>query len=278
MINNKNENRKDFKLQDLDFVAAILLAIGLLLVFLLPWFIAESHCCWNNLKSSSEIGDAIGGITSPVIGSISAVLLYLAFREQRDANRKVQIQINNDETQRKFEANAQRFKEYYAFLGQCLNDFTFLSAPIRNNEKEGEFYNRAFNGVEAFDSYWVFLVANSGKTSADLIHAETLESLSKESQYYYRILFMFLDLMYFVEKEAFHKFDKNYFIMLLSIYYKQVLKIDEKRNLSFALCPVCNRYHGLVPILLERKLNEITLKIIDLRMVQYDESILDNKG
>ncbi len=39
-----------------------------------------------NLMGYGEIGDIIGGATAPVIGLISALLLYMAFDAQREAN------------------------------------------------------------------------------------------------------------------------------------------------------------------------------------------------
>jgi hypothetical protein len=37
-------------------------------------------------NESNEIGDAIGGMTAPFINAISAILLYMAFQQQRAAN------------------------------------------------------------------------------------------------------------------------------------------------------------------------------------------------
>lgn len=44
-----------------------------------------------------NIGDAMGGMTAPLIGLISALLVYLSFQAQIEANR-LTSEIRNDET------------------------------------------------------------------------------------------------------------------------------------------------------------------------------------
>lgn len=65
------------------------LTIGLiLLLVVLPLYVyLVSFKDWGfDLTDKGTIGDAIGGITAPIIGTIGAILVYLSFRSQVKAN------------------------------------------------------------------------------------------------------------------------------------------------------------------------------------------------
>lgn len=59
--------------------------INILLIFFAPWIFTRK---WNILDftETGPIGDTIGGITAPFINVLNAVLIFLAFKEQKDAN------------------------------------------------------------------------------------------------------------------------------------------------------------------------------------------------
>ncbi|MBK9328333.1 MAG: hypothetical protein IPM95_03245 [Sphingobacteriales bacterium] len=65
----------------------------IVIVIILPrLFIKDSPLgIFNGLKAN-EIGDAIGGMTAPIIGLFSSFLVYIAFREQVIANRMLKEQ------------------------------------------------------------------------------------------------------------------------------------------------------------------------------------------
>lgn len=59
----------------------------IIIVIILPrLFIGTSRIGFLDNLKPNEIGDAIGGMTAPIIGLFSALLVYLAFREQKKAN------------------------------------------------------------------------------------------------------------------------------------------------------------------------------------------------
>lgn len=66
------------------------------LVIIAPWLLTRESCLGDFSQfddGTSEIADTIGGITAPIIGLFSAILVYLAFREQRSAI-KEQVEDN----------------------------------------------------------------------------------------------------------------------------------------------------------------------------------------
>lgn len=71
------------------------LVFGLfLLAIALPFYIYfVSYKDWGfDLTGKGTIGDAIGGITAPIIGIIGAILVYLSFRSQVRANQLLSTQ------------------------------------------------------------------------------------------------------------------------------------------------------------------------------------------
>lgn len=81
-------NEVFYKIFNKDYIP-LYTVIAFLLAFSLPYFFTQE---WlgNVFKFGTEtgpIGDTIGGITSPVIGFFSAILVYFAFRAQIKANK-----------------------------------------------------------------------------------------------------------------------------------------------------------------------------------------------
>lgn len=74
-------------------IAFILILIACLWIFIGPALMVGPSSTIS-FKNTGEIGDTIGGITAPVIGLVSAILLYLSFRAQIKANRVVQQEAN----------------------------------------------------------------------------------------------------------------------------------------------------------------------------------------
>lgn len=104
-------DHKLFKLDRITNIAAIvLLSLGIMGVFILPYSLTQYHS-GIDFTETGQIGDTIGGITAPLIGFISAALIYLSFLAQRQANKlqwesiKRETAINNlDKIQNSLEA------------------------------------------------------------------------------------------------------------------------------------------------------------------------------
>jgi hypothetical protein len=69
----------------------VILCFLSVLVFNLPAFIRQL-----DLSKGSQIGDSLGGMTSPVIGIVSSVLLYLALTRQIEAINDQKIKNESD--------------------------------------------------------------------------------------------------------------------------------------------------------------------------------------
>ncbi len=109
--------------------------IGLLLILILPpLFKLPVFCSWSFLDYSStgQIGDTIGGITSPFINLLSAVLVYIAFKEQRNANKLVEKQINTELIQRQLAL----IKETSPLEKNTVNKIAIYLQTLLNNRDE----------------------------------------------------------------------------------------------------------------------------------------------
>jgi len=123
-----------------------LLIIGslFLLVFAIGVLVQPVLFHGVNLTRSGQIGDMIGGIAAPVVGIMGAVLVYLSFRTQVEAN-SIQTKALNKQMQI---MNAQMIKsdqsrEYELFLRQ----FEFLQNACRDFEYSGL---KGFAGLSKF--------------------------------------------------------------------------------------------------------------------------------
>ncbi|AWW00103.1 hypothetical protein [Arcticibacterium luteifluviistationis] len=118
----ESSNKRSRNLKNWAIAVIILAFVG---VFILPFLI--THFSWvYDLGTSkpNEIGDTIGGILSPFIGLVSAILIYITIDQQIEANRKIQGQIDQgrldkleelifEETKKELEklkTNLERFK------------------------------------------------------------------------------------------------------------------------------------------------------------------------
>ena len=79
----KNESKKDSNTKSIEK----LLIIALVIAVISPWVLTrEAIFQILDLSGKGEIGDAIGGLTAPVINMVAAYLVFIAFREQKKAN------------------------------------------------------------------------------------------------------------------------------------------------------------------------------------------------
>ncbi|NRT17169.1 multisubunit Na+/H+ antiporter MnhB subunit [Flavobacterium sp. 28A] len=85
------------KIESKDNVDTIgIIVIILIIVFLVPYLFTLSVFKEYNFSETGQIGDTIGGLTSPFINGIGAILVYIAFKEQKKSNDILTEEINNE--------------------------------------------------------------------------------------------------------------------------------------------------------------------------------------
>lgn len=63
----------------------LLIGTGILIFFAVLLFTRPALLTLFDYSQTGQIGDTIGGIASPIIGILGAMLVYLSFQEQIDA-------------------------------------------------------------------------------------------------------------------------------------------------------------------------------------------------
>lgn len=105
-------------------IAGSIIAIILFLILFI-WLTSQQPFWFSfDIASSSNVGDALGGITNPIIGFIAVILTYRAFRVQYDFNEKQLGFIKNDKVDRKVD-------EYNKMLDSIIANDIYKDMDIR---------------------------------------------------------------------------------------------------------------------------------------------------
>jgi hypothetical protein len=113
------------------------------LVVLLLWIIVGAS---QNASTRGLTGDFLGGVASPFIGLVSAILVYLSFQQQIRAN-KIQMEALKQESKR----------------NNIRSTLNILRSEILENPVDD---HKTYHGMQAFEKF------------VELLHRSGLESLT----------------------------------------------------------------------------------------------------
>lgn len=125
-----NEQKIKNELRKLDKYALYIGALGIIFMFGFTIIATQFHI-WFDYTNTGQIGDTIGGLTAPIIGVFSALLIYFSFRAQIKANYIVQGQIDQ---QRKDDAEKKEFSyqmEVYKHLKEVIEKYECINESLR---------------------------------------------------------------------------------------------------------------------------------------------------
>jgi hypothetical protein len=96
--------------------------IGIILfIIMAPYLFTQlSLFPWIDFDKTSSMGDTIGGITAPIIGVFSALLVYITFREQVKANAMQVKALNDDKKERNLQSS---FNLILTELNWCSTEY-----------------------------------------------------------------------------------------------------------------------------------------------------------
>ncbi|MCP9752035.1 hypothetical protein [Ferruginibacter sp. HRS2-29] len=111
--------------------AKILFFVGLVLIIVSPWIFTITNF-WDrlNFSQTGQIGDTIGGITSPIVNLVGAGLVFFALQAQIEANTLLQNQLFADNIEKEKEKQTQNLNQLYTYLNESINNFKFLSLQM----------------------------------------------------------------------------------------------------------------------------------------------------
>lgn len=110
----------------------LILILALIILFIPPLLIKTSFFDFFSLGNENEIGDTLGGITSPFINSIASILVFIAFKEQVKANNLIKEQQYFQHIQEQI----YRLEDEYINLAEINNEIEkniFRAHDIRNS-------------------------------------------------------------------------------------------------------------------------------------------------
>ncbi len=101
------------RISGLQWIAISLLLVGIFWIIFGPSLLIRPGLGGNyDFRKTGEIGDTIGGITTPVIALISAILIYLSFTAQIEANKIIQQESNFKYILEEFNKIKETFKTF----------------------------------------------------------------------------------------------------------------------------------------------------------------------
>jgi hypothetical protein len=128
--------RKDQKPSSVKTNIKVLLVIsGVLLILTSPWIFVQLH----EFEKTGDIGDTIGGITSPFVGLLGAIFVYYALREQIKANDMTVKQFADQDKDNKINRFENRFYELLALHKATVDEISLVGYGGRKVEKRKAF-------------------------------------------------------------------------------------------------------------------------------------------
>lgn len=111
---------------------AVLISIAIVYWFTLP----SAFPNWN-LSDTGNIGETIGGITAPIFGLLGAVLIYLSFQAQIEANRVQLKKMEEDKIQSSKKAVFENYMRSFDEIKKTINTIEFVVNHITSNPLPG---------------------------------------------------------------------------------------------------------------------------------------------
>lgn len=192
--------------------ASIIIFIGIILVFLLPFVFTYSSNIID-FTTTGNIGDTIGGITAPIVGLLGAILVYFALLAQIDANKQIQFQIALQQKSDYENKVVSYLNSQLEIIRLDINDYKFIESTKTNP------IFAVYEGSEAIYRFLKLYEKYQEKGDDELFKdVYPLEQL--------RLLLEHIDnFLLSIETENLSEEDKKYLVRNISYQYKYKIKL-----------------------------------------------------
>ncbi|MBN8694099.1 MAG: hypothetical protein J0L69_12965 [Bacteroidetes bacterium] len=136
-MDDKNQHPSTYP--KLKIIIPLFLGVVLILFISVYLFTSDSFISGYNLANKGAIGDAINGITAPIISLIAAALIFYSFLSQIEAN-KIQMKANQ------MLQSQWQFDTYYRLYNEIENSYKALSITITTKSVNKETSVTAYEG------------------------------------------------------------------------------------------------------------------------------------
>jgi hypothetical protein len=204
------------------------------------------------LKDSGDIGEAIGGISSPFVQILGSVILFLALKAQIDANGILQLQIEKENTKEQLRHELNQLHELYLFVERNIKNFSYDQTKIIDGKSQMILLHSR-RAIKCFIEDLENLDIDIHKEDDILMFDGVKEIMSILNS-----VQLFFDRIKGSEIELYHKnFYKTLMQheLLFSIFPYQ--ELDNQAHLKQEPCAECGQYHANYPPLIYDRLQEI---------------------
>ena len=103
----------------------VVLFIGIVLVLVFPLILTFKKISFISFQDTGNIGDTIGGITSPITSTIGSILVYFALKSQIDANTQIQKQLKKQDEEKALSDKINFINDRINLLKEEINGFYY---------------------------------------------------------------------------------------------------------------------------------------------------------
>jgi hypothetical protein len=212
-------------LKDLSRIALVVLFAGVICMVLAPFLLIRRSDI--PFVEAGQIGDTIGGITSPISSLVGSILVFLALRGQIVANKNTQEQIHDQKLE-----------------DQMKKEVAYVS----------DLYKYFLNSIQTYETQYYKGHKAIMKVMSSLAEAER-KSAHDEGRLYYGTaaeLFSILKLgklfLEQVNKSTVDEHDVRYFKELVKHHYDSFILPYLTQNDEEPRCEVCGEMHSGLPL------------------------------
>jgi hypothetical protein len=189
--------------------------------------------------TTGQIGDTIGGTTAPVIGLLSAWLVYRALKAQIDANEIITDQFREQKKDDEAKKVLSHLFEQIKFLREDIKDFKFTFIDVSNDYAASK-----YQGIEAISA-----ALDSFPTS----HIEEKHVLDNHLSGIREIEYFLANMIYViasVERYELDVLDRTHLLRIVGeIFHTKLAPYILRNNYKIASeqpkCRTCNEIHGI---------------------------------
>lgn len=203
-----------------------LLIVGAILIVISPFILTRSLGIIE-FTGTGEIGDTIGGITSPIASIIGSILVYYALKAQIDANAIIQKQLTDQKSADYERKIVDYLTNLLNIIREEINGFEYVETTTERSSNEGEKITETL--IKGSDAIYKFLDLYL------LVRYRDNNNHMDEIDHIKRLKYLLILIEKFLQnaiKEPISEKDKEYLISILRYIYETKIKLhfDFQKN------------------------------------------------
>lgn len=238
MTEQKTSKEKKAKISSNLDNAKWFLGVGLFLCIISPIIFTQPYFYeFFNYSNTGQIGDTIGGITSPIVNILGSILVFFALRAQIDANNLIQEQFDDQKNEENNRKKLMYITEQVNIIRGDIREFTFTY--MERNYK----YN--YSGSDA-----IYQFLKSIRNGEHELSYEEFAMKNPKINELVNLFKIFHKQIELIKREDISDFDKTYFISILEYQYNSKIKqpihsYKKHKRSKQHVCVSCNEKHGI---------------------------------